>query len=158
MIIYHSREALTARLAALIHVGRLGAEVDPAAAWSAIDVEDAHGAEGLWLAGHGAWSSRDGSSADGAQAWPSGQTIPVYAAGRLSRPDVVERAFNGTADLFEVESRSYKLVAVGPSHGWGDLVHLGLRRLGLAGWARRLELRLLATRWPGCLAAVKRVR
>jgi hypothetical protein len=140
LILYHSREALTARLAALMHTGRLGQRPDPTLAWEAIAAPQAYRAEGLWPAGADRW----------------GQA--VYAVGRASRPDVVDRVFHGLAEVFGIDPGAYLLVDVGPVQAWGDLALIGLRRLGLSRLARRLELRLLERRWPACHAAVERAR
>lgn len=140
MIIYHSREALTARLAGLLHVKRLERRIDPNRAWSAVRAPEAYGARGLWPLG----ADEGGHE--------------VYAVGQASRPDVVDHVFHGLAEVFGIASTGYLLVAVGPGHAWIDLAVLGLRRLGLSGLASRLERRLLGHRWRGCLEAVERAR
>ncbi|MFZ5828072.1 MAG: DUF3189 family protein [Bacillota bacterium] len=140
MIIYHSREALTARLAGLLHVGSLGPRPDPVGAWPAVGAPEAYGAEGLFHLG------------------ADEQGHQVYAAGRASRPDVVDRVLHGLAELFAIDPASYLLVAVGPGHALADQPAVTLRRLGLGTLAARLEIHLLARRWPACLAAVERAR
>lgn len=140
MIIYHSREALTARLAGLLHVGALGPQPDPARAWAVLQAPPVHGAEGLWPLGLD----------------PDGHEI--YAVGRASRPDVVDRVFHGVAEVFAIAPTTYLLVDVGPRQAWGDLLLVSLRRVGLDGIARGLEERLLARRWRACRAAVARAR
>lgn len=140
MIIFHSREALTARLAALLYVGRLGRAAGAERAWEAVAAPGAYQAEGLWEAGRGPWGE------------------PVFAVGRASRPEVVDRVFHGLAEVFGIAPASYLLVNVGPVQAWPDLLVVALRRLGLGGLARSLELSLLARRWPACLAAVRRAR
>lgn len=101
---------------------------------------EAHRAEGLWSPG----LDRQGHR--------------VCALGRASRPEVVDRVFRGLAELFSIEAGSYLLVDAGPGQAWGELPAVALRRLGLGGLARRLERRLLARRWAGCLRAVARAR
>lgn len=140
MIIYHSREALPARLAGLLHVGRLDRRPDPRRAWSAVMAPEAYRAEGLWPLG----ADERGNQ--------------VYAVGRASRPDVVVRVFHGIAEVFAIAPTAYLLVDVGPCDAWGDLAVIGLRRLGVSGLAAWLEQRFLAWRWRPCLEAVERAR
>ncbi len=136
MIIYHSREALTARLAALIHAGRISDRAEPNVVWKEAEVEDAYRTVGLWQAGLDL------------------RGRPVCAVGRSSRPDVAERAFCGLARVFGISPDRFLLVDVGPDEAWGDLLLLGLRQFGLIDLAHSLEIRLLRRRWRECQAAV----
>lgn len=136
MIIYHSREALTARLAALLHVGRLRPAATPAEAWALVEPAHAYRAAGLWRAG----VDREGR--------------PVCAVGRASRADVTERAFHGLARLFGIAPDRYRLIGVGPDLAWGDPLLIGLRLAGLTPLARPFEIRLLQRRWATCQRAV----
>lgn len=140
MIIFHSREALTARVAALLYVGRLPLEATPAQTWTAIRAWEAYRWEGLWSVGQDRWGE------------------PVYAVGRASRPDVVDRVFHGLAGVFGIEPDSYLLINVGPVQAWPDLAFVGLRRTGLGALARRFERDLIGRRWPVCLEAVEHAR
>lgn len=144
LIIYHSREALTARQAGLLHMGWLPSPDDGQAGaahtWWVVGAGDAYRAEGLWPLG----LDRQGNQ--------------VYAVGRVSRPDVVGRAFRGVSELFGVDPTTYMLTEVGPDQAWGDLVVMGLDRLGLRTLARRLERRVLQARWGDCTQAVARVQ
>lgn len=138
MIIYHSREALSARLAALLHAGQLGADPELPKAQALINPPEAYRFTGLWLAG------RDAAGR------------PIYAVGHASRPEVVERVFAGLAALFAIDPASYRLVAVGPQRAWGELALSAFHQVGLSGVARPLERLLLARRWRPCREVVIR--
>ena len=135
LIIYHSREALTARLAGLLHAGRLPPAPNPAQAWEAAEAAGAYAGAGLWRAGEGL----------------RGES--VFAVGRASRPEVVARVFQGLAALFGIDARRYLLVSVGPDQAYDDLGVIALRRVGLHRLARRVEEGLIARRWPAAAAA-----
>ncbi|MDF2630266.1 MAG: hypothetical protein K0R39_4097 [Symbiobacteriaceae bacterium] len=134
MIIYHSRGAYPGRLAAAIAAGLLPPEPPPgradlAAALAALGGPGAMQAEGLWAAG----MDRQGRR--------------IYALGRASRPDVVERAFASLAGLAGLAPGCFALQAVGRPVAWNDLLARVLQFLRLQGAADRVRLAGLRRAW-----------
>lgn len=131
MIIYHSRGAYPGRLAAAIHVGLLPPEPPPdlAGALAQLGGPEAMQAEGLWAAGTDSQGRR------------------VYALGRASRPDVVERVFHSLARLAGIPGDCFALRSAGRPVAWNDLKVRALRMLGLTGAADRAVLQGLHRAW-----------
>ncbi|HYF92886.1 MAG TPA: DUF3189 family protein [Symbiobacteriaceae bacterium] len=140
IVIYHSRGAFPARLAAAIHAGRLpprppqrAAELH--AALEALGGAGAMSAEGLWAAGTDAAGHR------------------IFALGRSSRPDVAHRAFHSIARLAGIESAAFRLHNVGPAIAWRDLRVKVLKAVGLTGLARRALVDGLRRAWGAAAGA-----
>lgn len=140
LVIYHSRGAYPARLAAALHLGLIPPE--PPAGEGGLDAAlDAVGglaalrADELWAAGTDERGRR------------------VFAAGRSSRPDVAHRAFHDIADLAGIPHAAFALRNVGPSVAWDDLAVKALRFTGLAYMARRALLGGLRRNWTAARRA-----
>ncbi|HWI52723.1 MAG TPA: DUF3189 family protein [Symbiobacteriaceae bacterium] len=142
LVIYHSRGAYQARLAAALHVGLLPAVAPPdpeglEAALHRLGGPEALNAEGLWAAG------------------TDGAGRRVFALGRASRPDVTCRAFRSLAGLAAIDTAGFRLHNVGPAVAWDDLRVAVLRLAGLHGAARNAVLSELRKAWSEALRVVQ---
>lgn len=145
VVIYHSRGALAARLAAAMHLGWLrgqppGSRAGAEEAWRRVQVENALHFEGLWLLGEDESGRR------------------VFALGRASRADVTYRAFHGMADIYGLDKRSFLLQRAGGPVAWDDHTVWLLRSLRLGAIAHRVETGAVRRVWGSARDAAERAR